>query len=85
MGKIYTAIGALISQEIFNLLELQTYVYLTSQMGRSLSDPWSVYVEICNANVTPSQQQFVEEIVERNFAKANETTQKIVNGELNLY
>lgn len=85
VGKIYTAIGALISQEIFSLLELETYVYLTSQMGRSLSDPWSVYVEICNSDVTPSQQQFVEEIVERNFAKANETTQKIVSGELNLY
>lgn len=85
VGKIYTAIGSLISQEIFNLLGLETYVYLTSQMGRSLSDPWSVYVEISSAKVTQSQQQFVEEIVERNFAKANETTQKIVKGELNLY
>lgn len=85
VGKIYTAIGSLISQEIFDLIGLETYVYLTSQMGRSLSDPWSVYVEICSAKVTPSQQQFVEEIVGRNFAKANETTQKIVKGELNLY
>lgn len=85
VGKIYTAIGSLISQEIFELLGLETYVYLTSQMGRSLSDPWSVYVEVCGSEITPSQRQVVEAIVERNFANANQTTQKIVRGELNLY
>jgi len=52
VGKIYTAIGSLISQEIFNLLSLETYVYLVSQMGRSLSDPWSVFIEVHNEKIT---------------------------------
>ena len=38
VGKIYTAIGSLISSEIFSLLGLETCVYLTSQMGRSISE-----------------------------------------------
>lgn len=85
VGKIYTAIGSLISSEIFSLLELETCVYLTSQMGRSISDPWSVYVEVYGGSVSPTQRQFIEEIVERCLANANETTQKIVKGEINLY
>lgn len=85
VGKIYTAVGSLISQEIFNLLGLETYVYLTSQMGRSLSDPWSACVETCSTGVTSEQHQFIEEIVERNLANTNDISQKIVKGELNLY
>lgn len=85
VGKLYTAIGSLISDEIYRLAGLETYVYLTSQMGRSLSDPWSACVEVCGGDATPVQRQMIEEIIERNLANANETTQKIVKGELNLF
>lgn len=85
VGKIYTAIGSLISSEIFSLLGLETCVYLTSQMGRSISDPWSVYVEVYGETISPTQRQFIEGVVERCLTKANETTHKIVKGEINLY
>lgn len=85
VGKIYTAIGSLISSEIFSLLGLETCVYLTSQMGRSISDPWSVYVEVYGGSISPTQRQLIEGIVERCLANANETTHKIVKGEINLY
>jgi len=85
VGKIYTAICSLISDEIFKIVGLETYVYLTSQMGRSLSDPWSACIEVCGGTANPSQRQMIEAIVEKNLANANETTQKIVKGELNLY
>ena len=85
VGKLYTAVCSLISNEIFSLVGLETYVYLTSQIGRSLSDPWSACVEICGGNATPLQRQMIEEIIERNLANANETTQKIVRGELKLF
>jgi len=85
VGKIYTAICSLISEEIFKLIGLETYVYLTSQMGRSLSDPWSACVDVCGGCASPIQQQMIEEIIERNLANANETTQKIIKGELNLF
>lgn len=85
VGKVYTAISSLISKEIFDLVGLETYVYLTSQMGRSLSDPWSACVEVCGGEATTSQYQMIEAIAERNLANTYETTQKIVKGELNLY
>lgn len=85
VGKIYTAISSLISKEIFHLTGLETYVYLTSQMGRSLSDPWSVCVEVCGREATPTECQIIEEIVERALFNANKTTRKIVRGELNLF
>lgn len=85
VGKIYTAIGSIVSNEIFSLLGLETCIYLTSQMGRSISDPWSVYVEVYGEEISPTQRQFIEGIVERCLANANETTKKIVRGEINLY
>lgn len=85
VGKLYTAICSLISDEIFSLVGLETYVYLTSQMGRILSDPWSACVEVCGGGATSTQRQMIEAIIERNLARANETTQKIVKGELNLF
>jgi S-adenosylmethionine synthetase len=85
VGKLYTAIASLISSEIFELTGIETYVYLTSQMGRSLSDPWSVCVEVCGRDATPTERQMFEEIIERNLANANETTRKIVYGEINLF
>jgi len=85
VGKLYTAISSLISDEIFHLTKLETYVYLTSQMGRSLSDPWSACVEVCGRDATPTECQMIEEIVGHALANANETTRKIVKGELNLF
>jgi len=85
VGKLYTAISSLIADEIFQLTKLETYVYLTSQMGRSLSDPWSACVEVCGRNATPTERQMIEGIVERALSNANETTRKIVKGELNLF
>ncbi len=85
VGKLYTAICSLISEEIYGLLGLETYVYLTSQMGRSLSDPWSACVEVCGEGATPAQRQMIEVIIERNLANANETTNKIASGKLNLF
>lgn len=85
VGKLYTAISSLISEEIFQLIGLETYVYLTSQMGRSLSDPWSACVEVCGREATSTEHQLIEEIVERALSNANKTTRKIVRGELNLF
>jgi S-adenosylmethionine synthetase len=85
VGKLYTAIASLISTEIFQVTGIETYVYLTSQMGRSLSDPWCACVEVCGRDATPTERQMFEEIIERNLANANETTRKIVNGKINLF
>jgi S-adenosylmethionine synthetase len=85
VGKIYTAIGSIISNQIFEQLGLETYVYLTSQIGRNLSDPWSVCIDVCDTIITPNQRQIIEKIIEQNFNNTEETTMKIIEGKLNLY
>lgn len=85
VGKLYTAICSLISSEIFNSLGLETYVYLTSQMGRNLSDPWSACVEVCGTPATPEQEQQIQAIVDRHLEESSKTTDMIVSGKLNLF
>lgn len=84
IGKIYTVIGSQISEAIFNRLGVETYVYLTSQIGRNLSSPWSVYVEACGSAVDQAQCQIFKEIVAESLANASSTTQKLVRGEIDL-
>lgn len=85
IGKIYTAVGSLISIEIFDKLNLETYVYLTSQIGRDLLNPWSVCVEICDTKINQKQQQIIEKIIEKNLNSIKETTIKIIEEKITLY
>jgi S-adenosylmethionine synthetase len=85
VGKLYTAISSLISEEIFHLTGLEIYVYFTSQMGRSLSDPWFACVDVRDREATPTERQMIEKVVEHALYNANETTRKIIRGELNLF
>ncbi len=85
VGKLYTAIGFLISKEIHETLGLETYVYLTSQMGRALSDPWAVSVEVCKNAITEAQKDIIETVVEKNLVNASVTTGKIVRGEIKMF
>jgi S-adenosylmethionine synthetase len=85
VGKLYTAIASLIASDIHRILNLESYVYMTSQMGRGLSDPWSVCVEVAGTKLGGDQRQAIEAIVERQLANASRTTSMIVSGELKLY
>jgi len=85
VGKIYTAIGSLISQEIYEKLGLETYVYLTSQMGRHLSDPWAVLIEVSSRRISRADRMHIAEIADRHLADTRPTTRMIIDGELLLY
>lgn len=85
VGKLYTVICDQISAEIYESLKLETYVYMTSQMGRGLVDPWFVCIEVCGKKAEKHEQEMIKLIIDRNLANASETTLKIVNGEINLY
>lgn len=85
VGKVYTAICSIISKEIFDELGLESYVFLTSQMGRMLSDPWSACIEIPGLNLADEMRSKITVIVERNLARTSEITQLIISGKLNLF
>lgn len=85
VGKVYTALAIEISQEIYEKLGLETYVLLTSQMGRSLSDPWSVCIEVCKPKIGTHQRKGIERIVENALSRIPSTTEKIIQGDIVLY
>lgn len=85
VGKLYTVICDQISTEIYEKLKLETYVYMTSQMGRDLNDPWFTCIEACGREVKAADEDEIRTIIHRNLANASETTIKIVKGEINLF
>jgi S-adenosylmethionine synthetase len=85
VGKVYTALCENISQEILNSLGLETYVYLTSQMGRNLSDPWSACVEVCDKQISVSQIKNIEDVVLSCLSNVSKISHKIIYDEIKLY
>lgn len=64
-GKIYTIISFLISEEIYQKLGLENTVYLTSQMGRLIKNPWSAAVVIDGRKeITDKEKETINSIFE---------------------
>lgn len=86
-GKIFTVIGDVIAEEIYISLGLEATVYLTSQMGRNMNDPWQVAIAVdgYQKDIDEKLKDDIENIVEKNLKKHIETTNKIVDGEIKIY
>ncbi len=46
IGKIYTSLAYVISRDIYNNFNIENIVFITSQIGRDLSDPWLLSIEL---------------------------------------
>ena len=86
-GKIFTVIGDIIAEEIFNRLGIESTVYLTSQMGRDMNDPWQVAIAVdgYQKDIDEKLKDDIENIVEENLKKHIEATNKVVDGEIKIY
>ncbi len=85
VGKVYTAVAAQVSETIYRRLGLETYVYLTSQMGRSLMDPWTSCVEVCKPRIAAHQKKAIEKILEDALTDIPSITEQIIKGNIVLY
>ncbi len=85
VGKIYTACAKVISERIYDSTGLENTVFMTSQMGRPLSDPLYVNVESASRRVSASQSRQIETIIEECLDDFPGLTDKIVSGDLTLY
>ena len=84
VGKVYTALGANIAREIHEAIQVGSSVFLTSQMGRPLSDPWSIYVET-DRELSKEEQTDVSEIINQVLSDPKKVTDQLISGELRLY
>ncbi len=86
-GKIFTVIGDIIAEEIFKTLGIESTVYLTSQMGRDMNDPWQAAIALdgYQKDIDEELRMSISNIVEENLIKHSEITNKIVSGQIKIY
>lgn len=86
-GKIFTVIGDIIAEEIYKILGIENTVYLTSQMGRDMNDPWQVAIAFdgLQKDIDMELRASINNIVEENLKKHSEVTGRIVSGKIKIY
>mgnify|MGYP002517267276 CR=1 FL=1 len=82
-GKLFTAIGDIISKEIFDNYHLENVVYCISKMGDKIENPWNISVEL-NQDVDEKTKKQISKIVKEKIKNHNNITKEIINGNIKL-
>lgn len=82
IGKIYYLAAQEIANKIYGELAINNEVYLISQSGRDLVDPWKVAVYIDNQDL--SKKEEVRKIIEREIPEIPKLTDRILKFEFKL-
>lgn len=83
IGKLYYVTAQRISDEIFSLLGLRNEVYLSSQSGRDLLEPWIVVVQV-NRALSHVESQEVGSIVTANLQRIPALSAEIIRNGISL-
>lgn len=78
IGKIYTAFAYNISKLIYETTGIENTVYITSQIGKSISNPWIIYIET-NKDFNETEKESISEEVSDLFENPSEITKQILN------
>lgn len=82
-GKLFTAIGDIISEKIYNMYKIENTVYCTSKMGDDISNPWNISIEL-NAEINSKIEENIKLIVENEVKQHNNITNSIINHNVKL-
>ena len=82
-GKLFTAIGDILSQKIYDEFKLENIVYCTSKMGDSIQNPWNISVEL-NKTVSQETIKKIDKYVNQILKDHNQVTKDIINGKIKL-
>jgi S-adenosylmethionine synthetase len=85
VGKIYAACAKLISEKIYESMTIENTVYMTSQMGRPLSDPLSINIELAVSDISDNQHNEINFIIKEYLNNFNSITNRIIDGDIVLY
>jgi S-adenosylmethionine synthetase len=90
VGKIYNVLSHQMAERIHAATEAagveEVYVWLCSQIGRALDDPWSIAVDLALRPGADQREveQPVRETVERELAEIDGFTARLARGELTV-
>lgn len=82
-GKLFTAIGDIISKKIYDKFKIENTVFCTSKMGDSIIEPWNISIEL-NKKVSKTIIEEIDRFVTEEINKHQIITNKIINGEIKL-
>ena len=82
-GKLFTAIGDIISEKIYEKYSLENIVYCTSKMGDEISNPWNISVEL-NKNVSGEIQENIKKLVENTIKNHTNITNDLIEHRIKL-
>jgi len=82
-GKLFTAIGDTISQNIYEKYKVENTVYCTSKMGDNISEPWNISVEL-SKNLQREEIDDINNMINEIVKNHSDITQKIINGKIKL-
>ncbi len=82
-GKLFSAIGNIISQKIYEKYKVENTVYCTSKMGDDINNPWNISVEL-NRKLSDIEIKEIDNMIKEIINNHNNITKKIINGEIKL-
>ena len=82
-GKLFTAIGDIISQKIYEKYKVENTVYCTSKMGDTISAPWNISVEL-NKKLLKEEIDDINDMINEIIKNHADITQKIINNKIKL-
>lgn len=78
VAKIYSFVAQKIAREIYAKLGFSTEVYLVSQMGRSINDPWKIVVKVVGA-LSNDLEAGIKNIVSLNLRDCEAVTMALIS------
>ncbi len=85
VGKLYTAAAQRIADNVFNAINTECKVFITSQMGRNLDDPWMASIEINRPKLLGRHEDTVKDIYIDTMKNLSVLSQEIIEGKCILY
>lgn len=82
-GKLFTAIGDIISEKIYEKYNLENIVYCTSKMGDEICNPWNISIEL-NQTVSDEIQENIKKIVESTIKNHTNITNALIEHSIKL-
>lgn len=83
IGKIYTSLSYVISREIYNRYRIENIIFITSQIGRDLSSPWILSVEL-KSEIDKVTKFEIETLINSYLNDIPSVTKMIINREIPL-
>lgn len=82
IGKIYYLVANEIAKKIYEKFDIKNEVFIASQSGRYLLDPWIIVVNIQD---NFDKKNIIKKLVLKEIKKMRSLTLKIINGEFRLF